>query len=276
MHNVKDETQAMPSLLSEVGTFAWEFISHWQSYVTGGVVTGGIGLIERLLEKRLSKRAYFGIFDVTFSLAAFFMIWREQFERAERLQLALNQKPQQPIIQVNVPPAQVIIQGPAQEEKKEEARSANNKHRVAPVKPQGRVAPPARAIGPSQPQPSESKPEPPKPMVASVKVASQQTIVSTDADFPYALEAVLQTDNVIEPVAFAIVCSGPIGKGNAGFSGGGVYIQTKSGQIADHPEMFGFEWKSPAFTPAGPIVVSVWSKEYVQVTGIQQIRYVWP
>jgi hypothetical protein len=71
-------------------------------------LTGLIGLIERWREKNLSKRAYFLIFVGAFSLASFFMAWRDQFERAESLQAQVNHKQQQPTIQVNVPPPTVI------------------------------------------------------------------------------------------------------------------------------------------------------------------------
>ncbi len=106
----------MPSLPVEFKIFLLVFISHWQSYITGGAVTAVITLVERWREKTLPKRIYFIIFAVTFAMASFFMAWRDQFERAERLQISLNAKPQQPAIQVNVPPisvppAQVVIQG---------------------------------------------------------------------------------------------------------------------------------------------------------------------
>ena len=66
-------------------------------------MTGVIGIVERLFEKRLSKRAYFGIFVLTFSMVAFFKIWSEQFERANALETKLKGRSEQPTIQVNVP-----------------------------------------------------------------------------------------------------------------------------------------------------------------------------
>lgn len=75
-------------------------------------MTGLITVVERLREKTLQKREYFLIFVVTFALVAFFITWRDQFERAEGLQAKLNEKPTQPTIQVNVPPPTVIFGEP--------------------------------------------------------------------------------------------------------------------------------------------------------------------
>jgi hypothetical protein len=224
----------------------------------------------------LSKRAYFSIFVVTFSMAAFFMAWRDQFERAEGLQAKLSQKPSQPSITINVPPPTVIIQGPAEAKKEVEGKIAPKTGRRKKKEEKSETTEASKLTPPLVQEERHAAPLPPQPLTATVRLASQKTIVSTDPEFPYALEAVLQTDNAIEPVAFAIVCTGAVGKGNAGFPGGGAYIQTKSGQINNDSKMWGFEWKYPAFTSDAPIVVTLYSKEYIQVIGIQQIRYVWP
>jgi hypothetical protein len=113
----------MPSLPTEIKLFLLAFVSHWQSYITGGVVTAVITLVERWREKTLPKRVYFIVFAVTFAMAAFFMAWRDQFERAETLQIGFNAKPVQPVqvilppnppINITTPPA-TVIQGEAQD-----------------------------------------------------------------------------------------------------------------------------------------------------------------
>lgn len=101
----------MSNLLREAGVFLWAFISHWQSYATGGVLTGIINVVERLSSKSLPRRMYLYIFVVSFSLVAFFMTWRDQYKQTEALRTQLSQKSApQPIIQVNVPPAQIVFQ----------------------------------------------------------------------------------------------------------------------------------------------------------------------
>jgi hypothetical protein len=70
---------------SDLLVFLWAYLSHWQSYATGGVVTGIIAVFERLSGKQLPKKAYAWIFIICFSLAAFFMAWREEYKRANNL-----------------------------------------------------------------------------------------------------------------------------------------------------------------------------------------------
>lgn len=124
--------------------------------------------------------------------------------------------------------------------------------------------------------PESAIPSTPPPLLANVRIASQKTIVSTNRDFPYALEVILQTDTNIEPVAFAIECNGDIGSANAGFTQGGVYSQVKSGTLNNKANMFGFEWESPAFTPDKPIEITIFSKTYIRVTKLERLQYSWP
>ena len=70
---------------TELLLFVKVYLSNWQSYATGGVITGLISVGERLSGKSLSKKRYFLIFIVSFSLAAFFLAWRDEFRRAEGL-----------------------------------------------------------------------------------------------------------------------------------------------------------------------------------------------
>jgi hypothetical protein len=72
-------------MLSDILAFIWAVLSHWQSYATGGVVTGLIGVVERLSGKQLPKKLYLSIFVVSFLLAAFFMAWRDEYSRANQL-----------------------------------------------------------------------------------------------------------------------------------------------------------------------------------------------
>ena len=73
------------SFWSDLISFSLAFLSHWQSYATGGIVTGLIGVVERLSAKQLSKKAYAAVFIAAFSYAACFMAWRDEFRRADAL-----------------------------------------------------------------------------------------------------------------------------------------------------------------------------------------------
>lgn len=115
----------------------------------------------------------------------------------------------------------------------------------------------------------------PAPNLASIRIASQRQVPSTDPNLPYALEVVVQTDRPIQPVAFALICDGMVGKGDAGFANGGEYSKQKYG-VAQDPHAFLFEWQSPAFTPDKPILVTLTSKTYIRAISIQRINYSWP
>jgi hypothetical protein len=114
------------------------------------------------------------------------------------------------------------------------------------------------------------------PMLAHVRIAEQKQIVSTLTEFPYAWQVVIQTDKDIQPVAFFLKCDGQVGKGEFSFNGGGVFTQTKTGSIDDDPTTFGFEWKTPAFTPDTPIIVTLWSQSPLKVVSFEQMQYQWP
>jgi hypothetical protein len=77
--------RAMHSFWPDVFDFFVAYLSHWQSYATGGVVTGVIAVGERLSGKQLPKKVYATIFVGIFSLVAFFLAWRDQYTRANNL-----------------------------------------------------------------------------------------------------------------------------------------------------------------------------------------------
>jgi hypothetical protein len=96
-----------------IAYFTIAVLKHWQSWVTGSVVTGLIAVFERLTGKSLSKRAYGAIFVVAFLLVAFFLAWQDEYQRANNLESKLRAKPSNTTFQVNVPPPTVIQQQPA-------------------------------------------------------------------------------------------------------------------------------------------------------------------
>jgi hypothetical protein len=69
-----------------------------------------IGIFERhILKRPISLKTEIGVLLV-FVFFACFQTWRDQYERANGLQSTLTSKPSQPPFQVNVLPAQVIVQ----------------------------------------------------------------------------------------------------------------------------------------------------------------------
>jgi cell division protein FtsB len=63
--------------MAEVLQFIWAVLSHWQAYVTGGVLTAVITAIERWRGKPFSWR-FFAWFLGIFLLVAFFLAWRDE------------------------------------------------------------------------------------------------------------------------------------------------------------------------------------------------------
>src|ERR1039458_3688116 len=101
--------------MSEIITFLMAVLSHWQGYVTGGVVTGLIYTIERLTNWKMSRRMFAVLFLGVFLLVSFFLAWRDRYREAlqvpvlkaqvedrEKTIKQLREAPAQ--VQVNVPP----------------------------------------------------------------------------------------------------------------------------------------------------------------------------
>src|ERR1700734_4106750 len=68
--------------MSEPSVFLIAVVSHWQSYITGGVVTAIVGVFERLTDWRMSKKSYAVVFLGVFQFVSFYLTWREQYRIA--------------------------------------------------------------------------------------------------------------------------------------------------------------------------------------------------
>jgi len=106
--------------MSEPSAFVVAVVSHWQGYITGGVVAALVGVFERLTEWRMSKKAYAVVFLGVFLLVSFFLTWRDQYrialtvpalqdELQKRNQEIQNLKSNPPRVEVNVPTPVVNI-----------------------------------------------------------------------------------------------------------------------------------------------------------------------
>jgi hypothetical protein len=89
--------------------FIWAVLNQVVTLAAGCAITVLIGIIEkRVLKRPISLKLEIGIL-LAFVFFACFQTWRDQYSRGNGLQTTLSQKPSQPQVQVNVPPAQVII-----------------------------------------------------------------------------------------------------------------------------------------------------------------------
>src|ERR1035438_395727 len=94
---------------ANVGVFLLAIWGHLSTLVAGCVVTFLIGLIEKhILKRPISVKAEIMIF-LCFIFFACFQAWQDAYTSQKGLQAQINGKSQQPTIQVNVPPTQVVV-----------------------------------------------------------------------------------------------------------------------------------------------------------------------
>jgi hypothetical protein len=111
---------------------------------------------------------------------------------------------------------------------------------------------------------------PPVPMLSGIRIASQKQIPSDDSNLPFGLEVVIQTDTDIVPVKLAVLCDGPIGKGDAALEGGGAYTMIIHGLAEGNDRIFITKWETPAWTPQRPILVRLFSKAAIRAIGLSR------
>jgi hypothetical protein len=109
-----------------------------------------------------------------------------------------------------------------------------------------------------------------------VLIVRQKRFADDSYEYPYGLELVIETNHLIQPVAFLVAGDDEIGTGRAVLLNGGAYrryTHTKQGVPPDHPNWFAFEWETPAFTTDAPIVVTLSSKRPIDVAGVYPVAY---
>lgn len=92
--------------ISEIGQFLRAVLNNWAGYSTGGIIVAVVALWHLLKNQPISRKLGIGL-AMFFFFLSFFKAWQDQYHRANELQASLHTTPQ--TIQVNVPPAQVII-----------------------------------------------------------------------------------------------------------------------------------------------------------------------
>jgi len=75
----------MHTFVQELGLFLWAVIAHWQSYVTGGVVTAVVTVYERKTHHVLPWKYYALIFLISGGLVAVFYAWHDEHRNAQVL-----------------------------------------------------------------------------------------------------------------------------------------------------------------------------------------------
>jgi hypothetical protein len=69
----------------DIGLFLWAVLAHWQSYVTGGLVTAGIGIYERKTGRNIPWKIYASVFLLSAGFVAMFYAWHDEHHNAQVL-----------------------------------------------------------------------------------------------------------------------------------------------------------------------------------------------
>jgi hypothetical protein len=92
-----------------------------------------------------------------------------------------------------------------------------------------------------------------------------QAIPSNNADFPFGLKVVVQTDKPLAaPISAAVICDAPIGTGGAAFS----RIAVARSGIPTNPNAYVFELQSPNMEPEDTITFRLFSKTSLRIRAV--------
>jgi hypothetical protein len=101
---------------------------------------------------------------------------------------------------------------------------------------------------------------------------TQKRVPSTDPqNYPYALQIIVQSDVSVTPVGLAFIFTGPISSINFFLAGQPVMMMTQSGVLPENPKVGIVRVGYPALSPDTPLVVTVLSKENVNLMSIEKI-----
>lgn len=94
---------------------------------------------------------------------------------------------------------------------------------------------------------------------------------SNNPSLPYGLQIIIQSDVVIDPVSFAIECTGPVGQVSSFISGQGAYMNVYNGPAEGHPNVAIVHFTFPPLKPETPLVVTILSKDDIRVKAIEKM-----
>ncbi len=96
---------------------------------------------------------------------------------------------------------------------------------------------------------------------------TEQRIPSDKPESPYGLRVIIQTDISTQPTSLQLQFDGPIDNGTFFVTGQGIMMNVLTTRSSDG-RTFGLSFAFPPWTPASPIVVTIYSKGAVRVTGL--------
>jgi hypothetical protein len=127
------------------------------------------------------------------------------------------------------------------------------------------------AITGKQIQTPQPEPEKPLPTIENTRLV-QRNFPSSDPQFPYGLQVIIQSNIVIQPVAFALECDGEVGKVSFFIAGQAVYMNVQTGIADSNKNVAIIRFSFPPLTPENPMVVTLLSKTQVKVVKASKLN----
>jgi hypothetical protein len=132
----------------------------------------------------------------------------------------------------------------------------------------------------NNPAGSGAGPQPPanQPAVAAkgiIRITKQKPVGSTNSALPNGLEIVLVPDRIMTPAALKVKFSGEVGEIHSSIDSAEV-LEAQSGILVANPDTIVMEWRTPPFGPFAPLLLTVFSKDKIQVESVDPIPYNYP
>jgi hypothetical protein len=109
--------------------------------------------------------------------------------------------------------------------------------------------------------PTIPTPTPTMPTIENARLVQRST-PSDDPQLPYGLQVIIQSNIVIQPIAFAFECDGKVGKINFFIAGQTAYMGI---QTSINNNIATLRINYPPLTPESPLVVTLLSKSQIRV-----------
>lgn len=99
-----------------------------------------------------------------------------------------------------------------------------------------------------------------------------RVVPSDKPEFPYALQVIIQSDVTIEPVSFAVECTGPVEEVRSFIAGQGAYFNVFNVPSEQNKNVGIVHFTFPPLKPETPLVVTLLSKQDIRVKSISKLQ----
>jgi hypothetical protein len=117
---------------------------------------------------------------------------------------------------------------------------------------------------------AEIQPLPP-PTVEHTRFTYRRA-ASTDPEYPFGLQVIISSDIKIDPVGFAIECTGEVGKVAFFVTGQAMYMMSYAGPAPSDKNVAIVKFAFPSLQPETPLVVTILSKTDIRVKQLMKVQ----